>query len=390
MAENFLKKESGAFVLSYQDVAKLLSEVDLGALLSRLGSEIQKVYSDDEVEGMDRSGWSRAPEALELMGCQAADLTCTKLISSIPGGNGSPTVTGTLVCTEVGSDQARLVCDAGLLTPLRTAAASAVVAQKMVPNAQRLGVIGAGLEGIAHAVALAYMNPELASIQLMDADPEQAIRAAQETRYLLDRDALLGERRVDVLVCEDESQMYGNEIFVTATYADGLLLREVDRLVEGSFIAAVGADLATKRELPPDLYDRAKFIADDLRQCLREGELQYAKNRIRGLKTGVSRITDHRGELANGRVVSAAAFLKDPAPFSRRPEPITIYDSTGFSGQDLAVARVLLEVLEKRGDIARQAWNPTGTRSLVELLGCANGTDFVVRSQKDQPVSQAP
>jgi ornithine cyclodeaminase/alanine dehydrogenase-like protein (mu-crystallin family) len=233
------------------------------------------------------------------------------------------------------------------------------------------------------------MSPELVTIQLMDADPEQAILAAQETRYLLERHALLGDRKVDVLVCDEESQLYENEMLVTATFADGLLLREVNRLRDGTFIAAVGADLATKRELPPELYDRAKFVADDLRQCLREGELQYAKNRIRGLDNGAGRIADHRGELANGRVVSAAALLKDPTPFLQRSEPIAIYDSTGFSGQDLAVARVLLEELEGRGDIARQPWNPAGTRSLVELLGCAKDADFVVRSRKDQPVSQA-
>lgn len=377
---------SGAFVLSYQDVARVLSEVDFGTLVSRLAAEIEAVYQDDDVEGVDRSGWSRAPDALEIMGCQGTDFTCTKLISSIPGGNGSPTVTGTLVCAELGTDQARLVCDAAFLTPLRTATTSAVILKRVAPGARRLAVLGAGLEGIAHAVVLAYMSEAIETIRLLDTDPEQALQAAQEVRYLLKRDDLLGEREVEVEVCEDESRIYESEVLVTATYADALLLRKVKRLRDGAFVAAVGADLATKRELPPQLYDRAKFIADDLRQCLREGELQYAKNRLRGLEGEAKRIDDHRGELAGGRVVSATNFLAQPRPFLEREEPLTIYDSTGFSGQDLAVARVLLEVLEGREDIRRQPWNPAGTRSLVELLGCERPAEFVVRS----PTGSAP
>src|SRR4029077_14412773 len=165
----------------------------------------------------------------------------------------------------------------------------------------RLGIIGAGLEGIAHAVVLAYMGEGIESVQLLDADPEQAQRAVSEVRYLLARNDLLGERRVEVSVCEDESELYEDEVLVTATYADSQLLRKVSRVREGAFVAAVGADLATKRELAPKLYDRAKFIADDLRQCLREGELQYAKDRVRGLKTEVHHVDDHRGVLADGR-----------------------------------------------------------------------------------------
>ena len=382
-------EQPGAFVLSYRDVAKVLSDTDFGALVSRLAAEIEVIYRDSQLEGLDRSGWSRAPKALELMGCQSDDLTCTKLISSIPGGNGSPTVTGSLVCTEVGTDQARLVCDAALLTPLRTATTSAVIAKRVVPDARRVGVIGAGLEGIAHAVVLAYTNKAIDSVQLIDTDPEQALQAAEETRYLLARDDLLGGRRVEVAVCDNEDQIYENEILVTATYADGLLLRDVSRLRKGTLIAAVGADLATKRELPSDIYHRARFIADDLRQCLREGELQYAKTELPELASEAKRVTDHRGELAAGRVVSAAAFLAQPTPFLERSEPIAIYDSTGFSGQDLAVSRVMLEVLEAHPDILRRPWNPAGTRALVELLGCGTSAGFAVRTTKTRAIDQA-
>jgi ornithine cyclodeaminase/alanine dehydrogenase-like protein (mu-crystallin family) len=374
--EDGISPQTGAFVLSYRDVAKLLSGVHLGQFITRLAEEIEVVYRDQKVESVDRLGWSRFPDALEIMGCQAADFTCTKLISSVPGGNGSPTVTGTLVCTEVGTDQARLVCDAAFLTPLRTATTTAVVMRRVAPQARSLGIIGAGLEGIAHAVVLTFMSDSIETIRLLDVTRGQAAQAAEEASYLLGRNDLLGGREVHIDVCEDEREMYETDAVVTATFAEGDVLKKVKSTRDGTFIAAVGADLESKRELAPRLYDKAKFIADDLRQCLREGELQYAKKRTRGVARKAQEIRDHRGELADGRIVSATRLLEDPKPFLERGDPITIYDSTGFSGQDLAVARVMLEALEGCDDLKRQRWNPSGSRSLIELLGCnPNGAD---------------
>jgi ornithine cyclodeaminase/alanine dehydrogenase-like protein (mu-crystallin family) len=359
-----------AFVLSFKDVASVLRDVPLGDFFLDLATEIEAVYRDSSIRPVKRMGWSTPPNALEIMGCQGEDFTCVKLISSVPSSNGSPTVTGTLLCTEVGSDRARLVCDAAFLTPLRTAASSGVVMRKVVPSAKTLGIVGTGLEGIAHAVALACMNAELEAIYLYDLDRDQAVRAAKEVQYLLGRHGLLRDRELRISPCERQEDLNKCDALITATFAerDVDVLSDASGISDGTFIAAVGADLENKRELPMALYKRAKFIADDLEQCLQDGELQYAK----GLWADGEepRIDGHRGRLAEGRVMSAADFLIDPQPLLSRSEPITIYDSAGFSGQDLAVARLMLKVLEECG-WERQLWNPGYSRSLVELLGCS-------------------
>jgi len=363
-----------AFVLSYKDVAQVLREVKLGSLIFHLAKEIEAVYADSDVRPVKRLGWSTPPNALEIMGCQAADFTCVKLISSIPGPNEDPTVTGTLLCTDKETDQARLVCDAAFLTPLRTAATTAVMMRQAAPGVQSLGIIGAGLEGITHALVLAFLLESITTIQLLDIDSEQAETAVGEIAYLLDREGLRVSRDLDLKVCEDVHDLYRSNALVTATFAEGDVdvLRDTELIPDGLFIAAVGADLETKRELPDQIYQRAKFIADDLQQCLVDGELQYAKGYC--CQPGEEEsVQDHRGSLAHGRILSAADFLEDPDPFIARSEGITIYDSAGFSGQDLAIARVLLSVLEERG-WKRQSWNPTGSHSLVDLLGCGSLT----------------
>lgn len=365
-----MDSQDHAFVLSYRDVARVLREVNLGDLITRLAEEIEAVYGDAEVKPVKRLGWSAPPNALEIMGCQAEDFTCVKLISSIPAIGDSPTVTGTLLCTETETDRARLVCDAAFLTPLRTAATTAVIMRRAAPATKSLGIVGAGLEGIAHGIALTYLVESISSIRLLDIDRDQADTAGQELRYLLDRDDLLDGRKVEIGLCDDERDLYECDALVTATFAENKtdVLKATERIPDGTFIAAVGADLETKRELPDRLYRRAKFLADDLQQCLVDGELQYAKVLCCEPDEEGS-IHDHRGSLAGGRVRSAADFLGDPDSFLRRDEAITIYDSAGFSGQDLAVARVFLAVLEERG-WERRPWNPPGSRSLVDLLGC--------------------
>lgn len=355
----------GAYVLSHRDLAEVLSDVDLGLLITRLVEEIETVYRDRNVESVERTGWSRPPDALEVMGCQAHDFTCAKLISSVPGDNGGPTVTGTLVCTEIGTDQARLVCDAAFVTPLRTAASTAAVMRHAAPGVRHLGVIGAGLEGTTHSVVLALMLDSIESISFFDLDRKQTESAAKESSYLLEKRGLLKDRGVEIHECDKESEIYDCDGIVTATFAERTVLTDTKRIDRGTFIAAVGADLESKRELPTGLYDRAKFIADDLRQCLKEGELQFAKTRFRlEDKSG-----DHRGELEDGRIVSAATFLQNPQPFlENRREEIVIYDSTGFSGQDLAAARVILRLLEER-DWELRPWNPPQPDSILDLLG---------------------
>jgi ornithine cyclodeaminase/alanine dehydrogenase-like protein (mu-crystallin family) len=367
-------ESEGAYVLSHRDLADVLSEADLGVLIPRLVAEIETVYRDRNVESVERTGWSRPPDALEVMGCQAHDFTCAKLISSVPGDNGGPTVTGTLVCTEIGTDQARLVCDAAFVTPLRTAASTAAVMRYAAPEVRNLGVVGAGLEGTTHAVVLALMIETIESISFYDLDRQQTADAAAEATYLLEGRGLLGERKIEIHECEKEAPIYECDGVITATFAERTVLTDTGRVSPGTFVAAVGADLESKRELPTGLYDRAKFIADDLRQCLKEGELQFAKTRFRLEDKSV----DHRGEMSDGLIVSAATFLQDPKPFlEKRKEEIVIYDSTGFSGQDLAAARVLLRLLEERG-WDRRPWNPPRPDSLIELLGYTRFEDSPV------------
>lgn len=382
MRNNNARKASanpGCFVLSYADVAALLSSVKLAQFIRDLAREITTAYGETDLKSMRRTGWPRPPETLEVMGCQSPhDYTCVKLISSNPqeGRRSIPTVMGTMVCTEFGTDRARLVCDASLLTPLRTAASTAVVMRELVPDIETLAVIGAGREGTSHAFVLATTLKRIRQILLYDIEDGQAERSVYEVSRLLERADVLPGRAISIeaLGNGQRSRVYGCDAVVTATYGNSGVLENSTRrpLPAGTFVAAVGADLEGKRELEHNVYEDAKFIADDLGQSLWEGEIQnvVGKFDLRGERErwdGREQTTRHRGRLMDGRILSVSDLLAGDTSLVRRREPITVYDSTGFSGQDLALGRLLIRLLKRAGRRA-VAWNPPNDLFLSELL----------------------
>jgi ornithine cyclodeaminase/alanine dehydrogenase-like protein (mu-crystallin family) len=357
-----LLKSPNAFILSDIDVNEAFDDSDYPAQVKCLVDEIDHVYKDSSLKSYKRGGWSEYPDAHELMGCKSTDFTCAKYISSVPGGGAFSTVGGMLFCMKVGPpEQVALLCDATYLTPLRTAASTAAVMRRVTPKARSLGIVGTGVEGTAHAIVLSLIIDSVDSIHLYDLERDQMLRSEAEIQFLLDK---YGKRAPAIHLCDAETDVYDCDALVTATFADQAALTKPNAIMDGTFIAAVGADLEKKRELPDELYLRSKFIADDLRQCLKEGELQYASELYAGESA-----EDHRGELCDGRIVSAATLLEDADQFLERDaESVIIYDSTGFSGQDLAVARVLLALISEAG-YEPQRFSPHGPQSFAGAHG---------------------
>lgn len=230
-------------------------------------------------------------------------------------------------------------------------------------------VIGAGEQGLEHAFAAEVLTPGLKRVIFRDIDEETATRATEKFDYVTQR--VSDERGVkptgvESVSADDASAEEEADIIVTATYGMEEVLTS-DRLTDGVAIAAVGADMEGKRELGDGVYGNAKFVSDELKQSLREGELQHAS-----LLLGVSQeerdTAEYYGSLLGGRIIGITELLENPDEFISRPEPVTVYDSTGFAGQDLAVGHLMIKLLEQ------QSWpkiqfHPPGRASLASLLG---------------------
>jgi ornithine cyclodeaminase len=203
--------------------------------------------------------------------------------------------------------------DAAAITRLRTAACSVIAARHLArPDARELALLGAGVQGRAHARQFAASWP-LRQIRVHD--PGAPADLAER---------LQDECGVPVRICGSAGEAVdGAELIVTASRATQPLF-DGERLDPGCFIAAVGSSLPHTRELDDAALRRADLIAVEWRtQALREaGDLVLAD------PTAVPA----------GKLVELSELVARTAIGRRSERDITIYKAVGVGLQDIALA----------------------------------------------------
>jgi ornithine cyclodeaminase/alanine dehydrogenase-like protein (mu-crystallin family) len=208
--------------------------------------------------------------------------------------------------------------DSASLTAKRTAATTAVAARHLArPNADVAAIVGCGLQGAAHLEALLALRP-FREVHLHDTDIARSRALAARTP---------GDGRTTVRATVGLRDAIADAgIIVTCTSGAEFILSDGD-VAPGTFVAAVGADNPRKREIHPDLMQRAKVVVDDLRQCAAGGDLHHA------LAAGVMTEADVRAELA--AVVAGRTSVREGE------DEIIVFDSTGIALEDAAAAEVV-------------------------------------------------
>ena len=226
-----------------------------------------------------------------------------------------PTVQGALLLYDATNGELLAVMDSGEITRLRTAAASAVAARHMSRReSTTMTVCGCGLQGRAHIDAMMVVRP-IRRIYAHDVHREAADAFARD---------IAASRSLDVTVIDTPATgTRESDIVVTCTSSKQAFLSLSD-LRPGTFIAAVGADSESKRELATDVLTGSLVVADIREQCATIGELHHAIAERRMKATGI------HGELAD--VVSGRV------PGRRNDAEITVFDSTGTALEDVAAA----------------------------------------------------
>jgi alanine dehydrogenase len=226
-----------------------------------------------------------------------------------------PTVQGALLLYDATDGQLLAVMDSAEITRLRTAAASAVAARHMsLVAAEVMLICGCGLQGRAHLDALLTVRRHIRRVLAYDVNREAAEAFARD----------VAARGIAVSLVDTPAQgAKQSDIVVTCTSSKEAFLRLAD-LRKGAFVAAVGADSDTKRELAADVLKGATVVADIREQCAQIGDLHHA------VAEGVMTANDIHGELAD--VVSGKIRGRSSE------DEITVFDSTGTALEDVAAA----------------------------------------------------
>jgi alanine dehydrogenase len=258
-----------------------------------------------------------------------------KLVSLFPGNPaaGYSSHQGAIVLFEPAYGSAVAMMNAGLLTAIRTAAASAVATRALARReAEVLTIVGTGEQAEHHLDAMVAVRP-IREVRVVGRRADRAEAFAERARS--HHSGLTITAGTDV-----RSAVAGACIVCTVTSASEPILLG-DWIDAGTHLNIVGASIPSKREIDEEAVARAAIYVD-----YRPSTFAQAGEVIHALKTG--RITESHVLAEIGEVLAGSS------PGRRDADQITLYRSLGIAAQDLACAAACLSEarIQNRGVVA--------------------------------------
>jgi len=234
---------------------------------------------------------------------------------------GLQTVTAFGVLSHVGSGYPMLISEMTILTALRTAATSALVAKLLAPkDAKTMAIIGAGAQSEFQILAFKALCG-IDCARVYDTDPAATDKVARNL-------AGAGMRVVPCL--SSEEAILGAEIVTTCTADKRRATILTDNMIgAGLHINAIGGDCPGKTELAKGILLRSDIFVEYAPQTRVEGEIQQLDRDYP--------VTELWQVFAGG------------APGRMDERQITLFDSVGFAIEDFSALRYIRDQLERTG-----------------------------------------
>jgi ornithine cyclodeaminase len=221
----------------------------------------------------------------------------------------------------------RAVLEADLLGMMRTGAASGVATRVLArPDAEIVGLFGAGWQAEGHLEAIAAVRPlRRVKVFARNAGRLSAFCAKMSQRLAIEV----------VAAASPEETVRDSDIVSTVTTAVTPLF-DAKWLSPGTHINAAGSNSLIRREVGEDVLKASKTIVVDSR----ESALKEAGDLLPALEKGrlAERTLVELGEVLIGRHAGRGA-----------PDEITLFESQGMAIQDLSLAVRLEALARERG-----------------------------------------
>jgi ornithine cyclodeaminase len=302
-------------VLTNEDVAKLLPMKTAIECVAKAMVEVSAGRTELPLReimgtgGQNGLGWM--PGSMTDPGCFGVKLVC--LFPGNPAA-GYSSHQGAMVLFEPRHGSVVSMMNAGLLTAVRTAAASGVATRALArPDSSVLTVVGNGEQAEHHVDAMVAVRP-IEELRIAGRDDKRVSAFAERTQ------SRFPKKGADI-VC------------TTTAAARPVLFGEM--VSPGTHLNVVGASVASKREIDTDLVVRARLFVD-----YRTSTFAQAGEVIEAIEQGaISR--DHV-------CAEIGEVLSNESAGRRSESEITLYRSLGVAAQDLACAHhITLEARQK-------------------------------------------
>jgi len=292
----------------------------MSAAIDLMEATLQDLAADQVVQPLRTVMPLAPPRVLGLMPAwlKPADIVGAKLIAVVPGNSqvGLPSHQGVIVLFAASTGSPLAVVDAESVTAIRTAAVSGVATRHLAsPSAHRLALFGTGRQAHTHLAAMLAVRP-LREVWVWGRNPAHALAFQREA---------IRTTAATVRVARTAREAAENaDIICTVTSAATPVL--AGRWVRaGTHINAVGACLATARELDTALIQQSRLFVDQ-----REASEHEAGDYLIPLAEGAISARHVLGELGE--------VLRHTVPGRQADDDVTVFKAVGLAAEDIAAA----------------------------------------------------
>jgi ornithine cyclodeaminase len=310
--------------VSVENMMRLVHRIGIEEMLQGLAQYIEEDFRRwDLFDKTPRVASHSREGVIELMPTSDGEVYGFKYVNGHPKNTreGLQTVTAFGVLATVDTGYPVLLSEMIVLTALRTAATSAMVARHLAPEpARTMAMIGNGAQAEFQALAM-HALCGVERLRLYDVD-----RSATEK---LVRN--LSGRGLDLSPCATpEDAIEGAQIITTCTADKQYATILTDNMVgAGVHINAIGGDCPGKTELHRDILSRSDVFVEYTPQTRIEGEIQQMAEDF--------------------AVTEMWQVLAGAAPGRTSTAQITLFDGVGFAIEDFSALRYVREHLQDTG-----------------------------------------
>ncbi|MDD9716444.1 ornithine cyclodeaminase [Dinoroseobacter sp. PD6] len=307
--------------VSVENMMKLVHSIGIETMLRDLARYIEDDFRRWEKFDKTPRVASHSPEGvIELMPTSDGEDYGFKYVNGHPSNtkDGLQTVTAFGLLARVDTGYPELLTEMTVLTALRTAATSAMVASHLAPKGSRvMAMIGNGAQSEFQALAMRAICG-IDTLRLYDID-----RAATEKV----RRNLTGQGFELIPCATPEEAIEGAQIITTCTADKQFATILTDNMVgAGLHINAIGGDCPGKTELHQDILTRSDVFVEYPPQTRIEGEIQQMPEDF--------------------PVTEMWQVITGAAPGRINDRQITLFDGVGFAIEDFSALRYLRDKLK--------------------------------------------
>ena len=315
--------------IDVSDVRKLVTSIGAETFITTMADNIRADYLRwNEFEKSARVANHVPGGVIELMPTSDRTLYGFKYVNGHPKNThvNMLTVMAFGVLAEVDSGFPVLLSEFTIMTALRTAATSALVAKVLArPDARSMALIGNGAQSEFQVLAFRTMLG-IDEVRVFDIDP------AATDKLIRNLSGFKGLRIVRSASAAEAVR--GADIVTTATADKANATILTPQMIEpGMHINAVGGDCPGKTELHADVLKGARVIVEFEPQTRIEGDIQQLS--------------------ADFPVVELWRVLSGEQAGREHAAQVTVFDSVGFALEDFSALRYLRDVADAR-NIGRQ------------------------------------